>query len=178
MSSSGSTLSPFSTQHYASIGILLVATTSRGNLTIASADNAVAPVLSMNWLQTDTDQRVAVEAVRRARQAWLGVPESVRIGPEASPGANVTTDAQILDFLRGAVGAIHHGSSTCKMGKEGDSMAVVDSVGRVFGTKGLRVIDSSSFVFTPPGHTQGVTCLLYTSPSPRDGLLSRMPSSA
>ena len=25
---------------------------------------------------------------------------------------------------------------------------------------------------------QAVTCLLYTSPSPRDGLLSRMPSSA
>ena len=24
----------------------------------------------------------------------------------------------------------------------------------------------------------GITCLLYTSPSPRDGLLSRMPSSA
>ena len=27
-------------------------------------------------------------------------------------------------------------------------------------------------------HTPGHTCLLYTSPSPRDGLLSRMPSSA
>ena len=26
--------------------------------------------------------------------------------------------------------------------------------------------------------TQDNTCLLYTSPSPRDGLLSRMPSSA
>ena len=26
--------------------------------------------------------------------------------------------------------------------------------------------------------TQSTTCLLYTSPSPRDGLLSRMPSSA
>ena len=25
---------------------------------------------------------------------------------------------------------------------------------------------------------QNITCLLYTSPSPRDGLLSRMPSSA
>ena len=25
---------------------------------------------------------------------------------------------------------------------------------------------------------QSITCLLYTSPSPRDGLLSRMPSSA
>ena len=32
----------------------------------------------------------------------------------------------------------------------------------------------------PEGHLsiEGVTCLLYTSPSPRDGLLSRMPSSA
>ena len=29
--------------------------------------------------------------------------------------------------------------------------------------------------FTTPGN---LTCLLYTSPSPRDGLLSRMPSSA
>ena len=28
------------------------------------------------------------------------------------------------------------------------------------------------------GPTQAVNCLLYTSPSPRDGLLSRMPSSA
>ena len=28
------------------------------------------------------------------------------------------------------------------------------------------------------GHLLGIGCLLYTSPSPRDGLLSRMPSSA
>ena len=27
-------------------------------------------------------------------------------------------------------------------------------------------------------HIMGIACLLYTSPSPRDGLLSRMPSSA
>ena len=27
-------------------------------------------------------------------------------------------------------------------------------------------------------HGTAITCLLYTSPSPRDGLLSRMPSSA
>ena len=31
---------------------------------------------------------------------------------------------------------------------------------------------------TDPGRTLLQTCLLYTSPSPRDGLLSRMPSSA
>ena len=43
--------------------------------------------------------------------------------------------------------------------------------------------DAKSFIVKQPltkdlieGHLKG--CLLYTSPSPRDGLLSRMPSSA
>ena len=34
------------------------------------------------------------------------------------------------------------------------------------------------YVERPLSHTQWEGCLLYTSPSPRDGLLSRMPSSA
>ena len=33
-------------------------------------------------------------------------------------------------------------------------------------------------VTAPDGFAQAYHCLLYTSPSPRDGLLSRMPSSA
>ena len=46
------------------------------------------------------------------------------------------------------------------------------------------VTTTTTFPFTtttaPPvtGDTTTTTCLLYTSPSPRDGLLSRMPSSA
>ena len=37
-------------------------------------------------------------------------------------------------------------------------------------------VDFAAFVFAQDDWT--TTCLLYTSPSPRDGLLSRMPSSA
>ena len=40
---------------------------------------------------------------------------------------------------------------------------------------GFVLIFKASSVFN---FAQGVFCLLYTSPSPRDGLLSRMPSSA
>jgi choline dehydrogenase len=46
------------------------------------------------------------------------------------------------------------------MGRADDSMAVVDSKANVIGVTGLRVIDSSSFRFTPPGHTQAATCEL------------------
>jgi hypothetical protein len=44
------------------------------------------------------------------------------------------------------------------MGRENETMAVVDSKARVFGVSNLRIIDSSSFRFTPPGHTQAATC--------------------
>jgi hypothetical protein len=37
-------------------------------------------------------------------------------------------------------------------------VVVVDSHGRVFGVQKWRVIDSSSFALTSPGHTQGATC--------------------
>jgi choline dehydrogenase len=43
------------------------------------------------------------------------------------------------------------------MGQANETMAVVDSKGRVLGVQGLRVIDSSSFRFTPPSHSQGAT---------------------
>ena len=54
-----------------------------------------------------------------------------------------------------------------------------------FATGGLGLVPKENIVITTPTATIAVrgtdfttTCLLYTSPSPRDGLLSRMPSSA
>jgi hypothetical protein len=55
-------------------------------------------------------------------------------------------------------------NTTGMMGRANDSMAVVDSKANVIGVSGLRVIDSSSFRFTPPGHTQAATCESYAIP--------------
>ena len=61
------------------------------------------------------------------------------------------------------------------------------SLGRLLKQRGLRVkvqkldpyLNVDPGTMSPYQHGEVfVTCLLYTSPSPRDGLLSRMPSSA
>ena len=58
-------------------------------------------------------------------------------------------------------------------------------LGRVLATEILAAVEPGrhyKFMEVCGGHTHSIykygVCLLYTSPSPRDGLLSRMPSSA
>ena len=53
---------------------------------------------------------------------------------------------------------------------------VRESLGEL-GVTGVTVTEVKGFG-RQKGHTELYSCLLYTSPSPRDGLLSRMPSSA
>lgn len=65
-------------------------------------------------------------------------------------GFNVTTDAQILQFIHQSMTTVYHASATCKMERKNDTMAVVDSHG------GLKVVDASSFPFLPPGHSQSI----------------------
>ncbi len=46
------------------------------------------------------------------------------------------------------------------MGKAGDPDAVVDSRARVYGVRGLRVVDASAFAILPPGHPMSTICEL------------------
>jgi choline dehydrogenase len=57
-------------QNYATIGILLISTVSRGKVTIRSNSMLDKPVMSTNWLLEKTDQEMAVQAYRRAREIW------------------------------------------------------------------------------------------------------------
>jgi len=84
--------------------------------------------------------------------------QNVVIGPEYFPGTNISTDGQILDLIRKSFNTLGHASSTCKMGKENDPDAVVDSQGRVYGAQNLRVVDASILPVLPPGLPQGTIC--------------------
>ena len=139
----------------------LLTPTSRGNVSISSASVKDPPVMNLNWLSDPADGEVLVAAFKRVRQAWnSSAVAGIIAGPEITPGDAVTTDAQILAFIRSAAQPIWHASSTCAMGKPGDKSAVVDTKARVSGVKGLRVVDASAIPFSLPGHPQSTVYAL------------------
>lgn len=152
------TADPQDGYNYASISTVVVSQFSTGNVTISSADASVQPVINPNWLTAPEDVDMAIAGFKRTREIWNHI--NVTIGPEYLPGPNVTTDAQILDYIREAAFTLYHASATCKMGRENDTMAVVDTKARVYGMQGLRVVDASAFPFLPPGHPQATVYML------------------
>lgn len=152
-----STIPVNDTGDYITISAGLDTFTSRGSVTINSTDTSNNPVVNPNWLSTTTDQELAIQAFKRLQQ--LANATGITRG-DFSPGPAVQTDAQILKFIGSVLSPLHHAAATCKMGKASDPNAVVDSHGRVFGVKGLRVVDSSAFPFLPPGNPQSVVYML------------------
>ena len=144
---------------YGTIAAVLSAPLSRGNVTIKSADTSDLPVISPNWLSHPADVEVAIAGFKRAREIFSNMAD-ITIGPEKLPGPDVQTDEEILNFIQQAGYQIYHASATCAMGKKGDANAVVDSRARVFGVKGLRVVDASAFPFLPPNLPQATVYML------------------
>ena len=138
-------------RQYVAASVGLVASFSRGNVSIRSADTAVNPVISPNWLSDARDQDMAVAAFRRGRQLFATKAILPVVIAEAFPGLNATTDSEILDIVKSSANSVYDSAGTNKMGRINDIMAVVDSRGRVIGVGGLRVIDASIFPFLPPG---------------------------
>ncbi len=145
--------------NYGTIFADLIAPLSRGNVTIRSPDTSDLPVINPNWLSHPADVEVAIAGFKRARQIFQNMA-NITIGPEKLPGPAVQTDEDILTFIRQSGSQQYHASATCAMGKAGDVNAVVDSRARVFGVRGLRVVDASAFPFLPPGLPQSTVYML------------------
>lgn len=72
---------------------------------------------------------------------------------ETYPGVNISSDHDIREAIRqGAVSSWQHPTSTCSMLKR-ELGGVVDSKLRVYGVRGLRIVDASIFPMAVAGHT-------------------------
>jgi 5-(hydroxymethyl)furfural/furfural oxidase len=79
---------------------------------------------------------------------------------EAGSIEDVMADDEALEaFVRKATIGVWHASCSCRMGAEGDPMAVTDPEGRVRGLAGLRVVDASIFPLVPCANTNFPTLM-------------------
>lgn len=147
-------------QQYATILMAVIAPRSRGTVGISSANTADQPVFDPRWMTDPVDQKVAVEMFKRARDAFgAAAMKPILDGPEYFPGTKVTSDADILNFVRNNLMTVWHVSCSARMGKN-IATAVLDSNLRVFGVDGLRVADASAFPSLLPGHPQSVLYMM------------------
>ena len=124
---------------------------ARGSVKIKSVDPLVKPALRFNYLSTDEDRREWVEAVKVARNILTQKAMDQYNGGETSPGPSVSTDAEILEWVRKDGETALHPSCTAKMGT--DAMSVVDpATMKVHGVEGLRICDASVFPYVTNGN--------------------------
>jgi choline dehydrogenase len=136
--------------------------TSRGALTLKSADPAQPPAIAPNYLATPEDRRVAADSIRVTRKI-VSQPALRKYSPvEYLPGGAVREDDEAaLEKAAGDIGTtIFHPVGTARMGRNDDARAVVDARLRVIGIDGLRVIDASVMPSITSGNTNSPTMMI------------------
>ena len=134
--------------------------TSRGHVRIGSGSADDAPKITANYLSTEADRQTAAAALRLTRTI-VAAPALARYAPEEfKPGAQFTTDAELMQVAGDISTTIFHPVGTCKMGRANDPMAVVDSQLRVRGVAGLRVVDASIMPTITSGNTNSPTIMI------------------
>lgn len=117
--------------------------TSRGHVRIASGDSYAPPKIAPMYLSTPEDRQVASAALGLTRRIVASPALAKYVPEEFRPGIHFRTDEELAEAA-GAIGTtIFHPVGTCRMGKAGDALAVVDSQLRVKGVAGLRIVDAS-----------------------------------
>ena len=135
--------------------------TSRGALTLKSADPAAPPAISPNYLATPEDRQVAADSIRVTRQI-VSQPALAQYRPEEYlPGPQVGNDEASLEHAAGNIGTtIFHPVGTARMGRDDDVRAVVDARLRVIGVEGLRIADASVMPSITSGNTNSPTMMI------------------
>lgn len=133
---------------------------SRGTVGLRSSDPFDDPTILANYLATDEDRRALREGVRIARDVAAQAALDPYRDAEYSPGAEVSSDADLDAWIRAKSETIYHPVGTCRMGAAGDPLAVVDDQLRVQGIAGLRVIDASVMPTLVGGNTNAPTIMI------------------
>ncbi|KAF5362466.1 hypothetical protein D9756_002088 [Leucocoprinus leucothites] len=139
--------------NFMSMSTVVIAPTSRGNLTLASSDPFAHPIINPNYFSTEFDRFAMREAFKASRRFLSGPAWSDYIvSPVQLDGE--PTDDEIDAYYRQITGSIYHPVGTAAMTAVDAGFGVVNPDFKVKGVEGLKVVDASLFPFIPSGITQ------------------------
>ncbi|MBC6676198.1 MAG: choline dehydrogenase, partial [Acinetobacter sp.] len=116
------------------------------------------PSILFNYMSTEQDWQEFRDAIRITREIMQQPALDPYRGEEISPGKDVSSDAELDEFVRNHAETAYHPSCSCKMGE--DDMAVVDGQGRVHGLQSLRVVDASIMPLIITGNLNATTIMM------------------
>ncbi len=131
---------------------------SRGHVRIKDPDPNAHPAITLNFLDTYEDKKVAVDAIRFTRRIMQAKALAKYQPEEFKPGPDFKTDIALMSAAGDLGTTIFHPVGTCRMGR--DELAVVDDRLRVRGIAGLRVIDASVMPRITSGNTNAPTTMI------------------
>ena len=133
---------------------------SRGFVRLRSADPDDMPVVSPHLLKDPEDMKEMIAGQRFFIEAFRKQPLSDRIERIAVPDPADLSDETLTAHCRRFVKTNYHPAGTCRMGADGDPMAVLDASMRVRGVDGLRVADLSVCPDITAGNTAAPAMML------------------
>ena len=133
---------------------------SRGTIRLASAHPFDAPLIDPNYLASERDLDVMLDALNWSRRI-LGAPAFAPYRKmELEPGADVTSRDDLIAFIRSKAETVYHPVGTCRMGAQEDVISVVAPDLKVKGVEGLRVVDASVMPRLIGGNTNAPTIMI------------------
>ncbi len=138
-----------------SIGTSALLPRSRGFVRLRSADPEAKPIIDHRFL-TDpegTDVAILIDGAEILRDLAATPALAPLVGREIHPGPDTFSREALAAHLYAHPDNYWHPVGTCRMGVDGDPLAVVDARGRVHGIEGLRVADCAIMPRVPRATT-------------------------